>query len=180
MCIRDSVNSGWKQELTLTKDGQTFAYTVTNAPWRASVQVVKTDAESGNQIKGAVFSVEEWNGHDYVPAGTLLDQGNGVYRAENLAYTSLNQGKFQIREEKAPDGYVNSGWTQEFVLTRDGQSFSYSLENMPVKGSILLMKVDEETGGTPQGDATLELSLIHICGWRFCCFRPCWWLPWSA
>lgn len=156
------VNSGWKQELTLTKDGQTFAYTVTNAPWRASVQVVKTDAESGNQIKGAVFSVEEWNGHAYVPAGTLLDQGNGVYRAENLAYTPLNQGKFRIREEKAPDGYVNSGWTQEFVLTRDGQSFSYSLENMPVKGSILLMKVDEETGGTPQGDATLEGAVYGL------------------
>ena len=95
----------------------------------------------------------------YVSAATLLDQGNGVYRAENLAYTPLNQGKFQIREEKAPDGYVNSGWTQEFVLTRDGQSFSYSLENMPVKGSLLLTKVDEETGGTPQG-----LSLIHIYG----------------
>ncbi|WP_434309439.1 MSCRAMM family protein [Hominifimenecus sp. rT4P-3] len=155
-------NQGWNKELILTKNNQLFSYTVTNNPWQASVQVEKRDAESGNKISGAKFSLLEWDGSQYTPKGFLTDRGDGVYFAEKLAYTPSNQGKFKIQETKAPDGYVNDEWSQEFVITRQDQAFSYSLENTPMKGQIRIAKEDEESGKIPQGDATLEGAVYGL------------------
>ena len=135
--------------------------TASNAEWSGRVSVEKL-SEGNLPLSGAVFELEEWDGGKYIFHSRLEEKSGGIYSSGEIFYHPANQGKFRIREEKAPDGYVNSGWIQEFVMTRDGQSFSYSLENMPVKGSIRLTKVDEETGGMPQGDATLEGAVYGL------------------
>ncbi len=154
-------STGWSQEFVLSRDGQSFSYEVVNEAWQGSVQVVKTDAETGNGLEGAVFALEEWDGSEYRFRENLQEEGDGVYQA-SLEYSPENQGRFRIREAQAPENYQASGWTQEFLLSQNRQSFSYTVENEPVKGRIQVYKEDAETGSHPQGDAVLDGAVYGL------------------
>ncbi len=154
-------SQGWSQEFVLTQNEQRFSYSVTNTSWQGSVQVKKTDQETGNGLEGAVFALDEWNGTSYVYREDLQDAGNGIYQAQ-ITYRPENQGKFRIREAQAPENYQNSGWSQEFVLAENRQEFTYTVANEPVKGRIRVYKEDAETGTVAQGDAVLDGAVYGL------------------
>ncbi len=154
-------SQGWSQEFVLTQNEQRFSYSVTNTSWQGSVQVKKTDQETGNGLEGAVFALDEWNGTGYVYREELQDAGDGIYQAQ-VAYRPENQGKFRIREVQAPENYQNSGWSQEFVLAENRQEFTYTVANEPVKGRIRVYKEDAETGTVAQGDAVLDGAVYGL------------------
>lgn len=105
-------------------DGQT---PVKNTGYRGSVTVFKEDVE-GKRLSCAAFSVDEWNGSSYVKIGSMTDCGDGTYTFEGLEWTATNEGKFRLRETKAPNGYIAS-WQKELVLTLDNQVFTYTAVN---------------------------------------------------
>ena len=132
---------------------------------KIQLTVNKADSESKEPLSGAVFDVYEWNGSSYAKVGTMTDNHNGSYTysvtksSSEGASLSVN---FKVVEVTAPSGYINSGWSYIF---KDTQTVSYnsptisyktSVENKPVKGKIDLVKIDSQTGGDPQGDASLE------------------------
>ena len=54
-------------------------------------------------------------------------------------------GSYTYKEFKAPDGYVLDTTAYSAVLNQNGQVLKVTRENMPVKGSIEVLKVDAET-----------------------------------
>lgn len=115
-----------------------------------SVTVKKTDAETGNSLTGAVFTLDQWSmaGNKYISVGNLTDRGDGSYILDRLAYTDDNQGMFKVRELQAPPGHTSEGWSQEFTMDgfEQGHMFSYEVTNPPIKTRIEILKKDRDTG----------------------------------
>ena len=53
-------------------------------------------------------------------------------------------GSYTYKEFKAPDGYVLDTTVYSAVLNQNGQVLKVTRENMPVKGSIEVLKVDKQ------------------------------------
>lgn len=134
----------------------------TNQEWSANATLTKKDPVSGQNLKGAVFTLQEWNGSQYNNKKTLTDNGDGTYSTGTLYYSPSNQGKYKIVETTAPTGYLNSGWNQEFTISANGQSFTYEVENEQVRGQIDVTKEDRETGDQAQGDASLDGAIYAL------------------
>ena len=82
-----------------------------------------------------------------VPAGWLsliVNAGDGI-DLDKLTFSSLRLGSYTYKEFKAPDGYVLDDTAYSAVLNQNGQVLKVTRENMPVKGSIEVLKVDAET-----------------------------------
>lgn len=62
-----------------------------------------------------------------------------------LTFSGLRLGSYTYKEFKAPDGYVLDTTAYSAVLNQNGQVLKVTRENMPVKGSIEVLKVDAET-----------------------------------
>ncbi len=139
------INRGWSQEFTLTGANQRFTYTVDNMPWSGSATLTKTDTVTGGSLAGAVFTLQEWSGSQFVDLRPLTDQGDGTYSTGPLIYSPSNLGRFRIVETSAPTGYIAGGWSQEFRLTGDSQQFTYRVENYPWTGQALLTKQDAQS-----------------------------------
>lgn len=101
-----------------------------NEPFKIKAQLKKVDKETGNPLRGALFSVYTWSEKRkaYVPylgttnqnaspyeTGTMEGAGTGMTLSEGmrgayitpswLYYSSDNQGRFRIIETRAPEGY---------------------------------------------------------------------------
>lgn len=100
---------------------------VKNTGYKGAVTLYKED-DKGNRLLGAAFSVDQWNGAGYEKIGVLTDCGDGTYTYEDLEWNAKNQGKFRIRETKAPTGYIAS-WQKEFVLSTNNQTFTFTAIN---------------------------------------------------
>ena len=103
---------------------------ISNTPWKGSVSLTKLEAGTGKKLSGFTFTVYEWDGSKYQKLANMKDNGDGTYTYASLAYSQTNQGKFRLMET-ATDGkhVLKEDWHQDFTLTRNGQTFSYELEN---------------------------------------------------
>jgi Predicted outer membrane protein len=124
------------------------APTVPNTPFSAKVDLQKVDDRTGNTLEGAEFKIQEWNSSQnrYVDSNYNFTYSavTKTYTSSDLFYSESNQGKFKIVETKAPNGYIGN-WTQEFTLTSNNQTFTYTAQNEPLNGKISIKKVDDET-----------------------------------
>lgn len=105
------VNSQWSNQITVIMD-ETVECSVTNMPLQGQVRIVKTDAETGNGLAGAAFTVTRVTG---LPSHN--GEGNGQVVAtitsdENgIAVTPvLTWGTYEIRETTVPDDYLDDGY----------------------------------------------------------------------
>ena len=132
------------------------SYAVTDEEWQGTVTITKTDSLTGYALTGAVFSLYEYRAADgeYVYRETLTDSGDGTYRSGTLYYTSGNQGRFRVAETTAPKGYGNSGWAQNFALTKEEQTLQYSVKNTPTR--YRFVKMDGE--GKPLAGCEFRLT----------------------
>ncbi len=152
-------SGGWSGEYTITKDGEAFTETVTNAAYSLVLEVTKTNLANA-KLPGAVFACYEWNGSAYRSTGTTLtDEGNGLYTLSGLTWTETNQGKFKVAEVSAPPGYTNSGWAEEFVLdeTTHNTKVTYTVKNSPELTSITVVKVWDDAN---DADGVRPSSLV--------------------
>ena len=72
---------------------------------RGEIELVKKDMDSDELLAGSVFSVYEWDGEGFVFLKDMTDNGDGSYIASELIWTKQNEGRFEVRETKAPEGY---------------------------------------------------------------------------
>ena len=103
-------NSLWSEKVTVVMD-ETVERSVTNIPMQGQVRIVKTDAETGGSLAGAVFTVIRVSG---LPSHGKEGCGEVVAvittDAEGVAVTPvLTWGIYEIRETTVPDGYLDSG-----------------------------------------------------------------------
>jgi uncharacterized surface anchored protein len=103
-------NSLWSEKVTVVMD-ETIERSVTNMPMQGQVRIVKTDAETGGSLAGAVFTVIRVSG---LPSHGKEGCGEVVAvittDAEGVAVTPvLTWGIYEIRETAVPEGYLDSG-----------------------------------------------------------------------
>ena len=131
----------------------------TNERQKVEVSVVKKDAETQATVAGAVFGLYAKedilaHGEVIVKADTLIGK---VLSDENGTAVFMNDlpfGRYYIKEEAAPDGYVSSDKVIEVTAEYQGQEIpvvelSSEYENKPTKISI--KKTDLTTGVELEG-----------------------------
>ena len=156
---------GWNTKADGTGDNIPSPYTPTGnitlyakwEPYTATVTFTKRDSITEEVLNGATFGLYEWNGTTYERKSTLTDNGNGTYTTALMTYRDGqggNQGKFKIKEERAPQYYTNAGYEKEIQLTEPGHhdyTTGNDMTEEPNKIKIKASKIDSETGNKIAG-----------------------------
>ena len=137
-----SVPSGYvvdstKYQITITATALNITQKRINTPAKASIEIVKVDTNNKTPLQGAGFRLYDASGKQVTEGYT---DANG-----KLTFSGLRLGSYTYKEFKAPDGYVLDTTVYSAVLNQNGQVLKVTRENMPVKGSIEVLKVDAET-----------------------------------
>lgn len=140
--------------LTVASPNKTFVFA--NEAVNATVQFIK-QGETNNPLQGAEFGL--YPRGELTPIATAISNNAGLVSFPNVAY-----GQYDIREIKAPNGYVTStDIVHQVNITADdhGKDKSYdAVTNELVKANIKFVKVN--SSGT--GIAGAEFSLYDSAG----------------
>ena len=126
-----------KYQITITATALNITQKRTNTPAKASIEIIKVDADHKTPLQGAGFRLYDASSKQVAEGYT---DANG-----KLTFSNLRLGSYTYKEFKAPDGYVLDDTAYSAVLNKNGQVLKVTRENMPVKGSIEVLKVDAET-----------------------------------
>lgn len=102
---------------------------------RGTLKIVKTD-ENASPVKDVVFEVKDLEGN-VVDTITTNEEGIAVSK-------KLKLGKYTYQEVKAPEYVVMDTKSYEFELKENNQVIEKSITNELVKGSLTILKVDED------------------------------------
>ncbi len=176
-------NTEWSVTFEIREDGTTVDLTdepLTQTPVRGQGELQKHDAELADarpQGDATLAGAEVWiynrsdgpvvvGGVTYQPdqridAATMVTDESGWASTEPMA---LPYGTYEAVEHAAPTGYKpNEGWSQSFTIRRDAQTAEIDLADEPIRGAILVQKLDADLGqNSPQGDATLAGAVFSI------------------
>ena len=64
---------------------------------------------------------------------------NGIAKVEGLTF-----GKYYFLETKTPNGYIGNKTKYPFEIKEHNKTLTFTVENIEVKGSVKLLKVDNE------------------------------------
>jgi len=130
-----------------------------NERQKVEVSVVKKDAETQATVEGAVFGLYakediQAHGEVIVKADTLIGKALSDENGKTVFVNDLPFGRYYIKEEAAPDGYVSSDKVVEVTAEYQGQEIpvvelSSEYENEPTKISV--KKTDLTTGVELEG-----------------------------
>jgi uncharacterized repeat protein (TIGR01451 family) len=126
------------------KSGETAKLTITNRK-QSSVLLHTTDSMTGDGIYGVKFLIMDGNGN---PLRVETTDQNGY-----IFTTGLTDGKYQIREIEAAEGYYLDNQTKTFYI-RYGSTATIEWTNTPQLGQIQITKLsgdDNEVNGLPAG-----------------------------
>ena len=134
---------GYVQDSTLypvsiSSAGQTVQKTMTNNMGQGSLKIVKTD-ENGNPLKGVSFN--------------LLDSskgvcGNGITDDNGeMFFPVVSLGDYYIQETETLPGFILDTTLIPVSITTGGQTVTKTVVNHGGRGSLRLLKTDEN--GTP-------------------------------
>ncbi|MDT7988954.1 SpaA isopeptide-forming pilin-related protein [Clostridium perfringens] len=119
-----------------------------NKKIRANAELIKIDADTQRPLEGADF--ELWNGEKLV--GTYTTNQYGKILVENL-----EAGNYHWVEVKAPEHYeINQDKDLSFVIDKDGETKTVTVENKVKTGEVDLIKTDITTGENIEG-AKIEI-----------------------
>ena len=96
-----------------------------------SIELIKTDAISGNKLKGAIFTLYDSNGN--IIKDDLETNSLGTITVKNIPF-----GEYYFMEKDAPKGYEIS--TEKVSVTLDSQHVSVNVKNDRLKGNVQLKK----------------------------------------
>ena len=143
-------------DVDVTSNEQRITVTGTDRPIKGYIQVVKKDADTGQSVtvSNAVFSIYKKDG-TYVQ--DITTDGNGVAKTNLLRY-----GDYYLQEKSAPDKYTHNNQQIIYEIREDGKTYAAEFSNKRTIGSINIIKEDNVTGSTPQGEATLQGAIYEL------------------
>ncbi|PDH75102.1 MSCRAMM family protein, partial [Oenococcus oeni] len=130
-------------------NNQTSAVTIAAADQENAVILTKTDSDSSTNkvLQGAVFDLYKSDGTKV--ASDLTTDANGQIEYQNQ---NLTTGDYYFVETKAPEGYQLSNKHFEFMVVKNSQSsVKVAVSDQESTGSVLLNKIDSDTGNPLQG-----------------------------
>lgn len=135
-----------EQTVTVTS-GQTSEAAFTNRRSTAKIRIVKMDALTGERLPGAEFTVTDEVGNVFA----VVTDEHGEVMTDWLRY-----GVYTVTETKAPEHYVDSGFSTVVEAFEDGRTYAFTVENEPAKGCIRLIKTDS-LDGTPLSGVRFDI-----------------------
>ncbi|MHA5205229.1 SpaA isopeptide-forming pilin-related protein, partial [Oenococcus oeni] len=130
-------------------NNQTSAVTIAADDQENAVILTKTDSDSSTNkvLQGAVFDLYKSDGTKV--ASDLTTDANGQIEYQNQ---NLTTGDYYFVETKAPEGYQLSNKHFEFTVVKNSQSsVKVAVSDQESTGSVLLNKIDSDTGNPLQG-----------------------------
>ena len=130
----------------ITSSGTAERVETYNAPiipeqvMKGSVELYKSDDESGNTLAGAVYGIYF---HDGTEVGRLTTDEAGYAKSNLLPY-----GSYYLQEITAPNGYVLDTTQHPFTIGADGQVITINATDKTQKGQIQGTKTGEVLTGS--------------------------------
>ena len=130
----------------VTSNGTAEGVQTYNAPiipeqvMKGSVELYKSDDESGNALAGAVYGVYF---HDGTEVGRLTTDKAGYAKSDLLPY-----GQYYLQEIIAPNGYVLDNTQYPFTIGADGQVITINATDKNQMGQIQGTKTGEVLTGS--------------------------------
>ena len=125
----------------ITSDGSSEGVNTYNEPvipetvMKGSVELYKSDDESGNALAGAVYGIYF---HDGTEVGRLTTDETGYAKSDLLPY-----GQYYLQEITAPNGYVLDNTQYPFTISTDGQVITINATDKNQMGQIQGTKTGE-------------------------------------
>lgn len=127
-------------------NGKTSSATFANDKITSRVKIIKIDAQTGERLSGASFTITRLSGPAVV-SGMQIGESITIVTDVNGEITTgwLEWGRYRIEETAAPAGFINSGFSKEINAYEDGKTYSFTVENTPMSGGLRLIKTDSVT-----------------------------------
>ena len=125
----------------ITSDGSAESVNTYNEPvipetvMKGSVELYKSDDESGKELAGAVYGIYF---HDGTEVGRLTTDETGYAKSDLLPY-----GQYYLQEITAPNGYVLDNTQYPFTISTDGQVITINATDKNQMGQIQGTKTGE-------------------------------------
>ena len=118
--------------ISVTEAGQVITKTVTNSKSAGTIKILKTDAESGQPLQGAEFTLMDATYHEV--AKKTSDESGLV------TFSGLTLGYYYIQETQAPTGYVPYGSIDQVLLDANGKVITKTYTNALARGTLKITK----------------------------------------
>ena len=115
---------------------------------KGSLTISKTDADTGKALAGVTYRLFDTEGNKIADGTT---DANG-----KLIFDNLKPGSYSYQEISTVAGYQLDDTKYDFSLTSENLNVKVTRENKPVKGSLIIHKVD--VTGSPLVGAELLLE----------------------
>ncbi|MEG1343932.1 MAG: SpaA isopeptide-forming pilin-related protein [Clostridia bacterium] len=123
-----------RHEFIVETDSQVVIKNMVNNYKKGSLEILKLD-ENKNPIKDVKFNILNENKEIIA---TIVTNDKGIATTGKLVY-----GKYYYKEVEAPANIVMDTSEYEFSITKDNQIIKKTITNKFVKGSLKIIKVDE-------------------------------------
>lgn len=130
-----SIDENTRTQTVVVNASDTQTLTFYNTP-AGGLQLVKSDGDTGERIKGVKFEISKMNGE---VVGTYTTDRNGV-----IYLPGAESGWYKVVELKAADGYKLDA-TPAYICVKDGETATLEITNQKMS-SIMIHKVDADTG----------------------------------
>ncbi|MGG0458405.1 SpaA isopeptide-forming pilin-related protein [Bacillus mycoides] len=127
--------SGDKPQIIEVKTGETGEIKVVNNKIKGNIEIKKL-SDSGEVLSNVEFTVFTEDGKE---VKKVVTNENGIAKVDGLTYD-----KYYFLETKAPNGYVVNKTKYPFEIKEHNKTLTFTVENTEVKGSVKLLKVDNE------------------------------------
>ena len=133
---------------------QTANYTARNNWIKGKVQLRKIDPDSGKQVAGATYAIYNDKGQELE---RLVTTATGYVESGYLRF-----GQYTVKEVIAPSNYVLNDTVYPVTISSNEQKIEVTGHDARQRGRIEMTKEDSVTGGTAQGEATLQGAVYEL------------------
>ncbi len=129
-----------KVTLTSAQANKVVTVTVDNVAQFGSIQIIKTDRQTGKRLAGAVF---EWKDTTNGYTSRIVTDKNGIAKVSGL---SVNR-TYELKEVIAPSGYHLDSTIKKVELTTAyaNKALSVNMYDLAKRGNLKLVKQDKDS-----------------------------------
>lgn len=133
---------------------QTTEFNAKNNWVKGKIKLRKLDPESGKQVPGATYAIYNQQGQELE---RLVTTATGYVESGYLRF-----GQYRVKEVISADGYVLNDTEYPVTISSNEQKIEVTGHDVRQRGRIEMTKEDSVTGGTAQGEATLEGAVYEL------------------
>ncbi|MGH2232916.1 SpaA isopeptide-forming pilin-related protein, partial [Enterococcus faecalis] len=129
-----------KVTLTSAQANKVVTVTIGNVAQFGSIQIIKTDRQTGKRLAGAVF---EWKDTTNGYTSRIVTDKNGIAKVSGL---SVNR-TYELKEVIAPSGYHLDSTIKKVELTTAyaNKTLSVNMYHLAKRGNLKLVKQDKDS-----------------------------------